>query len=418
MPAYTAKVIAEKLRSGSAKIKIRQPNGIQIKEIMENGQKIKLFFVSVIIEIDGKNQSLMIQLPETLCPVGVKVEEKGPYEKMKVLTIFDGKDQESIDTIVNTERTQRSGFVKKSKVKKVEKDDDDLSTVNMVVSKDGDLEIYDSAKGEVKFEVPEDEELFVFPVKGEKDWYSVKTKGTEGHFEYIQNKIKECIFDNKEKTPLSEIETIEQVKYKSPVYNPRVKETGAFDMEKSPSAFFQVFTYKDLKTGEEKFCPMTRILPGGKTVEDHPNEYHDMGFKCKMVLNCGRFLIRSGGFIYPQFKVQSAVVTEIVNKEQRSLQADEIEHLKVSLDDEKLKKSLELWEAKKKNRSSPSSISAPSVKKAGGGTKPPREETDAGTDIDALLGGLDKDGIGEDDEIELELPESGDVNPEVPGLED
>jgi hypothetical protein len=95
-----------------------------------------------------------------------------------------------------------------------------------------------------------------------------------------------------------------------------------------------------------------------------------------------------------------------LKREQRSLQEDIIAEASLSIDEEKVKANLALLEANKKSTSP--------ARSGGGGTAPPSNHSPPreNTDIDDLL-----NGVGNDD-VELELPDSGDTNPTVPGLDD
>ena len=400
MPVLSVSEVAEK-----ATFKPRLPNPIVRKDINDKttGQKMSLTFFSMLMEVNGKVQSPMLQFPKVRFPRGVTKEEW----KLKGLTIFDWESDEMQKIITTTRRTQKTGCVKKSDVSL----ESDIGTTK-AKSNDGELSVYDGPGGEVKFTVPEDEELIVIGKKEKGAWLVVKTQGTKGHFEVILEKIAEVLFDMKDKLPISHVETVEDVNkmMKNPVYFPIDKETKEYDDEKSPSAFMNFFYYKDGATGEEKYCNFTMPIGGGKTKELHYSELDGVGFEGIPVLNCARVLVGKDR-INTQFNFRSVIITEILKREQRSLQEDTIAEVALSMDEEKVKASLALLEANKKKNSPPP--------RSGGGTKPTRSKGEdspprENTDIDDLLNGS---GIGNDD-LDLELPDSGDTNPTVPGLED
>ena len=397
MPVLSVSEVAEK-----ATFKPRLPNPIVRKDINDKttGQKMSLTFFSMLMEVNGKVQSPMLQFPKVRFPRGVSKEEW----KLKGLSIFDWENDEMRKIITTTRRTQKTGCIKKSDVSL----ESDIGTTK-AKSNDGELSVYDAPGGEVKFTVTEDEELIVIGKKEKGAWLVVKTQGTKGHFEVILEKIAEVLFDMKDKLPISHVETVEDVvkMMKNPVYFPIDKETKEYDDEKSPSAFMNFFYYKDSTTGEEKHCNFTMPIGGGKTKELHYSELDGVGFEGIPVLNCARVLVGKDR-INTQFNFRSVIITEILKREQRSLQEDTIAEIALSMDEEKVKASLALLEANKKKNTPP---------RTGGGTKPPRggdSPPRENTDIDDLLNGS---GIGNDD-IDLELPDSGDTNPSVPGLED
>lgn len=396
MPVLSVSEVAE-----NATFKPRLPNPIVRKDINDKttGQKMSLTFFSMLMEVNGKVQSPMLQFPKVRFPRGVTKEEW----KLKGLTIFDWESDEMRKIITTTRRTQKTGCVKKSDVSL----ESDIGTTK-AKSKEGELSVYDAPNGEIKFTVPEDEELIVIGKKEKGAWLVVKTEGTKGHFEVILEKIAEVLFDMKDKLPISHVETVEDVvkMMKNPVYFPVDKETKEYDDEKSPSAFMNFFYYKDGATGEEKHCNFTMPIGGGKTKELHFSELDGVGFEGIPVLNCARVLVGKDR-INTQFNFRSVIITEILKREQRSLQEDTIAEIALSMDEEKVKASLALLEANKK-KSSPPRAGGGTKPSRGGGDSPPRENTD----IDDLL-----NGVGNDD-IDLELPDSGDTNPSVPGLED
>ena len=395
MPVLSVSEVAE-----NATFKPRLPNPIVRKDINDKttGQKMSLTFFSMLMEVNGKVQSPMLQFPKIRFPRGVTKEEW----KLKGLSIFDWENDEMRKIITTTRRTQKTGCIKKSDVSL----ESDIWTTK-AKSNDGELSVYDAPNGEVKFTVSEDEELIVIGKKEKGAWLVVKTQGTKGHFEVILEKIAEVLFDMKDKLPISHVETVEDVikMMKNPVYFPIDKETKEYDDEKSPSAFMNFFYYKDNATGEEKHCNFTMPIGGGKTKELHYSELDGVGFEGIPVLNCARVLVGKDR-INTQFNFRSVIITEILKREQRSLQEDTIAEVALSMDEEKVKASLALLEANKK-KSSPQRAGG-GTKTARGGDSPPRENTD----IDDLL-----NGVGNDD-IDLELPDSGDTNPSVPGLED
>ena len=394
MPVLSVSEVAE-----NATFKPRLPNPIVRKDINDKttGQKMSLTFFSMLMEVNGKVQSPMLQFPKIRFPRGVTKEEW----KLKGLSIFDWENDEMRKIITTTRRTQKTGCIKKSDVSL----ESDIGTTK-AKSNDGELSVYDAPNGEVKFTVSEDEELIVIGKKEKGAWLVVKTEGTKGHFEVILEKIAEVLFDMKDKLPISHVETVEDVikMMKNPVYFPIDKETKEYDDEKSPSAFMNFFYYKDNATGEEKHCNFTMPIGGGKTKELHFSDLDGVGFEGIPVLNCARVLVGKDR-INTQFNFRSVIITEILKREQRSLQEDTIAEVALSMDEEKVKASLALLEANKK-KSSPRGGGG--TKTARGGDSPPRENTD----IDDLL-----NGVGNDD-IDLELPDSGDTNPSVPGLED
>lgn len=401
MPVLSVDNVAE-----NATFKPRLPNPIVRKDIIDNKtkQKMSLTFFSMIMEVNGKVQSPMLQFPKVRFPRGVAKEEW----KLKGLTIFDWESDEMRKIITTTRRTQKTGCIKKSDVSSLVSD---IGTTK-AKSNDNELIVYDAPNGEVKFTVSKGEELIVIGKKEKGAWLVVKTQGTKGHFEVILEKIAEVLFDMKDKLPISHVETVEDVikMMKNPVYFPIDKETKEYDDEKSPSAFMNFFYYKDNATGEEKHCNFTMPIGGGKTKELHFSELDGVGFEGIPVLNCARVLVGKDR-INTQFNFRSVIITEILKREQRSLQEDTIAEVALSMDEEKVKASLALLEANKKRNSPQRSggVSKPAGG-GGGGDSPPRENTD----IDDLLNGS---GIGNDD-IDLELPDSGDTNPSVPGLED
>ena len=398
MPVLSVANVAE-----NATFKPRLPNPIVRKDINDKttGQKMSLTFFSMLMEVNGKVQSPMLQFPKIRFPRGVTKEEW----KLKGLSIFDWENDEMRKIITTTRRTQKTGCIKKSDVSL----ESDIGTTK-AKSNDGELSVYDAPNGEVKFTVSEDEELIVIGKKEKGAWLVVKTQGTKGHFEVILEKIAEVLFDMKDKLPISHVETVEDVikMMKNPVYFPIDKETKEYDDEKSPSAFMNFFYYKDNATGEEKHCNFTMPIGGGKTKELHFSDLDGVGFEGIPVLNCARVLVGKDR-INTQFNFRSVIITEILKREQRSLQEDTIAEVALSMDEEKVKASLALLEANKK-RNSPQRSGGVSKTSRGGGGDSPRENTD----IDDLLNGS---GIGNDD-IDLELPDSGDTNPSVPGLED
>lgn len=400
MPVLSVSEVAE-----NATFKPRLPNPIVRKDINDKttGQKMSLTFFSMLMEVNGKVQSPMLQFPKIRFPRGVTKEEW----KLKGLSIFDWENDEMRKIITTTRRTQKTGCIKKSDVSL----ESDIGTTK-AKSNDGELSVYDAPNGEVKFTVSEDEELIVIGKKEKGAWLVVKTEGTKGHFEVILEKIAEVLFDMKDKLPISHVETVEDVikMMKNPVYFPIDKETKEYDDEKSPSAFMNFFYYKDNATGEEKHCNFTMPIGGGKTKELHFSELDGVGFEGIPVLNCARVLVGKDR-INTQFNFRSVIITEILKREQRSLQEDTIAEVALSMDEEKVKASLALLEANKKRNSPQRSggVSKP-ARSGAAGDSPPRENTD----IDDLLNGS---GIGSDD-VDLELPDSGDTNPSVPGLED
>ena len=399
MPVLSVSEVAE-----NATFKPRLPNPIVRKDINDKttGQKMSLTFFSMLMEVNGKVQSPMLQFPKVRFPRGVTKEEW----KLKGLTIFDWESDEMRKIITTTRRTQKTGCVKKSDVSL----ESDIGTTK-AKSNEGELSVYDAPNGEVKFTVSEDEELIVIGKKEKGAWLVVKTEGTKGHFEVILEKIAEVLFDMKDKLPISHVETVEDVikMMKNPVYFPVDKETKEYDDEKSPSAFMNFFYYKDGATGEEKHCNFTMPIGGGKTKELHFSELDGVGFEGIPVLNCARVLVGKDR-INTQFNFRSVIITEILKREQRSLQEDTIAEVALSMDEEKVKASLALLESNKKRNSPQRTGGGSKPARGGGGDSPPRENTD----IDDLLNGS---GIGNDD-IDLELPDSGDTNPSVPGLED
>lgn len=398
MPVLSVSEVAE-----NATFKPRLPNPIVRKEINDKttDQKMSLTFFSMLMEVNGKVQSPMIQFPKVRFPSGVTKEEW----KLKGLTKFDWESDKMRKIITTTRRTQKTGCIKKSDVSL----ESDIGTTK-AKSNDGELSVYHAPNGEVKFTVSEDEELIVIGKKEKGAWLVVKTQGTKGHFEVILEKIAEVLFDMKDKLPISHVETVEDVikMMKNPVYFPIDKETKEYE-EKWPSAFMNFFYYKDNATGEEKHCNFTMPIGGGKTKELHYSELDGVGFEGIPVLNCARVLVGKDR-INTQFNFRSVIITEILKREQRSLQEDTIAEVALSMDEEKVKASLALLEANKKKNSPQRAGGDSKPARGGGGDSPPRENTD----IDDLLNGS---GIGNDD-VDLELPDSGDTNPSVPGLED
>jgi len=395
MPVYSVQEVAE-----NATFKPRLPNPIVQKEIKDGqtGQKMSLTFVNMLMELNGKVQSPMIQFPKLKFPRGVTKEEW----KLKGLTIFDWEDEETRKIVTTTRRTQKTGCIKKSDVSL----ESDIGTTK-AKSNDGELSVYDSPNGEVKFTVSEDEELIVIGKKEKGAWLVVKTEGTKGYFEMILEKISEVLFEMKDKLPISHVETVEDVikMMKNPVYFPINKETKEYDDERSPSQFSNFFYYKDNATGEEKHCNFTMPIGDGKTKELHFAELENQGFEGRPLMSIARVLVGKDR-INTQFNFRSVVITDILKREQRSLQEDIIAEASLSIDEEKVKANLALLESNKKNTSP--------ARSGGGGTAPPpnRSPPRENTDIDDLL-----NGVGNDD-VDLELPDSGDTNPEVPGLDD
>lgn len=372
-----------------------QFKNVQVKDITEqNGQKIKLRFGTLGFKHGGRVTRPAFEGNEITCPRGV---EKEDY-KLKALCVYERSNDEIMKSIETEAHTQQKGYVKKSEVELDIGIDDKKAT-----SKSGEpLEVYSSPNGEVKFTVPPDEELLVIGQKS-GGWLHVKTKGIKGHVSQIYSKVAEALYEKREQVGLDSKESAADIEamIKNNIYFPKNKETNEFDNEKNPTSYESFLYYKNRETGEENFCD---FIMAGTNEKIHWKDLVEFSFTGIPVYDYGRYLIGKDK-INPQVKIVSFIITKLEKIERRSIQQDTLDRL--SVDDEQTKKNLAIL-AEARKRSSPTASEG--TKKTGGGTKPPKKEQEDDAEIDALL-----TGIGDED---IELPASGDTNPEnIPGLD-